>query len=66
MKCPTCGHLENRVLSTQATPERTTRLRQCCQCGKRWKTAEAHLELFERADRVIVAARQLQQLAGEV
>lgn len=66
MKCPTCGHLENRVLSTQATPERTTRLRQCSQCGKRWKTAEAHVDLFDRADRVIVAARQLQALAGEV
>lgn len=66
MKCPTCGHDENRVLSTQGATERVTRLRQCCQCGKRWKTVEAHLEVLDKAERVILAARQLQALAGEV
>jgi transcriptional regulator NrdR family protein len=66
VNCPTCGHGENRVLATQGGSERVTRLRQCCQCGKRWKTAEAPLEVLERAERVLSAARQLQVLAGEV
>ena len=66
MHCPTCSHDENRVLATKGEADRITRLRQCCRCGKRWKTAEVSMEVFDKADRVISTARQLQALTGEV
>ena len=66
MHCPTCSHNDNRVLSTKGEADRITRLRQCCRCGKRWKTVEASTEVIDKADRVIAAARELQALTGEV
>lgn len=65
MNCPTCGHDASQVLTTKATDDRVTRQRQCCRCGKRWKTVEADVGMLDRAARILEAARTLQDLAGE-
>ena len=42
MKCPFCGHLEDKVLDSRPTDESTAirRRRECEKCGKRFTTYE--------------------------
>lgn len=42
MKCPFCGHLEDKVIDSRETSEGTTvrRRRECLNCGKRFTTYE--------------------------
>jgi len=42
MKCPSCGHLENKVVDSRLNKEFTTirRRRACDSCGKRFTTYE--------------------------
>jgi len=42
MKCPFCGHLEDKVVDSRATQEESAvrRRRECLKCGKRFTTYE--------------------------
>lgn len=42
MKCPECGHLEDKVVDSRTTKEGAAirRRRECLQCGKRYTTYE--------------------------
>ena len=42
MRCPTCGHEEDRVVDSRATKENSAvrRRRECLKCGKRFTTYE--------------------------
>ena len=42
MRCPYCGHGDDRVVDTRATPQETgiRRRRECTQCGRRFTTYE--------------------------
>lgn len=42
MKCPYCGHLENKVLDSRLSKELDSikRRRECLKCGKRFTTTE--------------------------
>ncbi len=42
MKCPFCGHLEDKVIDSRPTEEGTAirRRRECVQCGERFTTYE--------------------------
>ncbi|MCM2282325.1 MAG: transcriptional regulator NrdR [Bdellovibrionaceae bacterium] len=48
MKCPFCGHQEDRVLDTRVQREGETirRRRECLECGGRFTTVEALLQVF--------------------
>ncbi len=42
MRCPTCGHKEDKVVDSRATAEESAvrRRRECLKCGKRFTTYE--------------------------
>ncbi len=42
MKCPFCGHLDNKVVNSRLTPDETSirRRRECLDCGARFTTYE--------------------------
>ena len=42
MRCPTCGHKEDKVVDSRATAEQSAvrRRRECLKCGKRFTTYE--------------------------
>lgn len=42
MKCPSCGHLENKVIDSRLSKERNVirRRRECFDCGRRFTTYE--------------------------
>ncbi len=42
MKCPFCGHLNNKVINSRLTPDETSirRRRECIDCGSRFTTYE--------------------------
>lgn len=48
MKCPYCGHLEDRVLDTRVGREGDSirRRRECLKCGGRYTTLETLIQVF--------------------
>lgn len=48
MKCPNCGHLDDRVLDTRIGKEGETirRRRECLKCGGRFTTMEMLLQVY--------------------
>jgi transcriptional regulator NrdR family protein len=63
LKCPACGHNENYIVRTLPEDDGLVkRTRQCEQCGARWRTGEVRIEDLERANRVLSAVRQIQDL----
>lgn len=52
MKCPACGHVEDKVVDSRTTKEGEAirRRRECLECGKRFTT----YEYIERAPLVVV------------
>jgi transcriptional repressor NrdR len=48
MRCPFCGHLEDKVVDSRASKEgdRIRRRRECAECGKRYTTYERVEEVF--------------------
>lgn len=48
MKCPTCGHVEDRVLDTRVGREGDSirRRRECLKCNSRFTTVETLLQVF--------------------
>jgi transcriptional repressor NrdR len=52
MKCPSCGHVEDKVVDSRTTKEGAAirRRRECLECGKRFTT----YEYIERAPLVVV------------
>lgn len=48
MRCPFCGHLEDKVVDSRASKEgeRIRRRRECAACGKRYTTYERVEEVF--------------------
>jgi transcriptional repressor NrdR len=52
MKCPSCGHVEDKVVDSRTTKEGAAirRRRECLDCGKRFTT----YEYIERAPLVVV------------
>jgi len=52
MKCPSCGHVEDKVVDSRTTKEGEAirRRRECLDCGKRFTT----YEYIERAPLVVV------------
>lgn len=48
MRCPFCGHLEDRVVDSRATKEghKIRRRRECLSCGRRFTTYERVEEVF--------------------
>lgn len=59
MNCPTCGHTESRVLRTKEDAAAVVRIRECLECGKRWKTSEVPTKIYERAAATIYAYQDL-------
>lgn len=48
MKCPYCGHLEDRVLDTRASPagDSVRRRRECLKCHDRYTTIETLSQVY--------------------
>lgn len=65
MKCPNCGNPDTKVAWTREDDERIKRARDCEECGKRFQTAEALVEVFERARHIGDAYRELRRAVGE-
>lgn len=61
MNCPICAHGEHRVLRSRTNDRGAiVRMRECLQCGKRWRTVEMDEARAEKADEVLEAFRAIQ------
>lgn len=65
MTCPLCHHTEDRVVSSREREGNQERLRQCCQCGHRWRTIELPAERVQRVKRIEQIYGQLAELVGD-
>jgi transcriptional regulator NrdR family protein len=63
MNCPLCKSDQNFVTHTRAEETIIRRGRQCRECGKRWLTIEAAVEVYKRSEAALKLARQLHDLA---
>jgi hypothetical protein len=62
MNCPSCGHIQSRVIDTQRKRDGLRRHRVCSQCGHRYQTLE-RIELWDPAVHSYVASEQRPALA---
>jgi hypothetical protein len=62
MNCPSCGHIQSRVIDTQRKRDGLRRHRVCSQCGHRYQTLE-RIELWDPAVHSYVASEQHPALA---
>jgi hypothetical protein len=62
MNCPSCGHIQSRVIDTQRKRDGLRRHRVCSQCGHRYQTLE-RIELWDPAVHSYVASDQRPALA---
>ena len=62
MNCPSCGHIQSRVIDTKRKRDGLRRHRVCSQCGHRYQTLE-RIELWDPAVHSYVASEQRPALA---
>lgn len=66
MKCPACGSESSSVLRVRQDGELAHRARQCTQCGKRWATVEAPVEVHLTAAAIRERFAELARLVGPI
>lgn len=66
MKCPACGGEESAVIRTTSSGAEVRRTRRCQECGKRWVTVEAPVEIHEAAVEVAERFRALEEAVGAI